>query len=151
MDNPAEPYQHIHLKAFGKCTNQKETVVHTDIVNKDKSCYNVGLKMYLTMFHVQQNHHLSEKGSIIVYTTSMTVVRETHDRCRTARNILLTHMVRFEERDLYMSRQHQREVRQRLDTDTVELPQIFVDGFHIGVSVVLTRRLTVILIVCARA
>lgn len=103
------------------------------------------------MFHVQQNHHLSEKGSIIVYTTSMTVVRETHDRCRTARNILLTHMVRFEERDLYMSRQHQREVRQRLHTDTVELPQIFVDGFHIGVSVVLTRKLTVILIVCARA
>ncbi|KAK7097448.1 hypothetical protein V1264_004425 [Littorina saxatilis] len=65
----------------------------------------------------------------------MTVVRETHERCKASRNILQTHMVRYEERDLYMSHEHQRQLKERLEIaeDTfVPLPQIFFDGLHLG-------------------
>lgn len=66
--------------------------------------------------------------------TSMAVVRETYDRCRIVRTILQTHMVRFEERDLYMSRENQYELLDRMESiDYVELPQVFLDGFYVGV------------------
>ena len=94
------------------------------------------------VFVSQFNYREQEKGKIVVYTTSMTVVRETYDRCKVARNILQNHMVRYEERDLYMSLDHQKELRERLDTDQqVLLPQIFIDGLHLGVSTAPSPRM----------
>ena len=68
-----------------------------------------------------------------MYTTSMQVVRETQDGCKRMRHILDTHMVEYEQRDIFMSRENKRELQQRLGLN-VEVPQLFVDGLHLGVS-----------------
>ncbi len=73
-------------------------------------------------------------GRIVFYTTSMGIVRNTSERCRKVRKILETLMVRFEERDVFMNRGFQQEVRERLGTTRVIVPQVFVEGKHLGVS-----------------
>ena len=45
-------------------------------------------------------------------------------------------MAEFEERDLFLSVDHQQELRRRLGTDQVTPPQVFIDGNLLGVSVV---------------
>ena len=71
---------------------------------------------------------------MIVFTTSMKVVRSTSEKCERVRHILHTHMVRYDERDMFMSRENQRELVERLHFDGVEVPQVFVDGKYLGVS-----------------
>jgi glutaredoxin len=67
--------------------------------------------------------------------TSVQAVRETYERCRAAVKILHTHMVRVEERDIFLSRDHRHELAERLNADSdVEVPQVFANGYHIGVS-----------------
>ncbi|WAR00922.1 GRCR1-like protein [Mya arenaria] len=73
-----------------------------------------------------------EKGKIVMYTSSMMVVRQTADRCKAARHILQTHMVRYEERDLFMSAENQKELAERLGQEGVPLPQVFADGKYLG-------------------
>lgn len=43
-------------------------------------------------------------------------------------------MVVFEEKDLFMSKDYQKELLERLGTDQIVLPQIYADGQHLGVS-----------------
>lgn len=43
-------------------------------------------------------------------------------------------MVKFEERDVFMSHVHQQEIRDRMQSDEIDIPQLFVDGQYIGVS-----------------
>ena len=64
----------------------------------------------------------------------MGIVRTTSERCRKVRKILETLMVKFEERDVFMNRGFQQEVRERLGTTRVIVPQVFVEGRHLGVS-----------------
>ncbi len=66
----------------------------------------------------------------------MMIIRDTHEKCLRVKNVLQTHMVRYEERDIFMSRETQRELAERLGTkgDTLEVPQVFVDGQILGVS-----------------
>ena len=81
----------------------------------------------------QKNYRLLEKGKIIVFTTSMTVVRSISDHCTSIRKILQGHMVRYEEKDLFMSVENQKELLERLGQSAIDLPQVFADGIHLGV------------------
>lgn len=86
----------------------------------------------------QRNYRLLEQGKIVVYATSMCVVRETSERCKIVRNLLQNYMVRYEERDLYMSREIQQELNHRLSQEgigNVRLPHVFADGICIGVCI----------------
>ena len=64
----------------------------------------------------------------------MRIIRETYEHCVHVKNILQTHMVLYEDRDVFMSRENQRELQQRLGVNKVILPQVFADGQHLGVS-----------------
>ena len=64
----------------------------------------------------------------------MCVVRDTWEKCKLVRNILQTHMMRYDEKDLYMSRDNQRELAERMGGGTIRVPQVFVDGVYIGVG-----------------
>lgn len=88
---------------------------------------------YLFLF-LQWNYLQSEKGRIVVYMTSMRIVRRTHERCRTVQKILQAHLVRYEEKDLFMSKDNQKELMERLGQKDIIIPQIFADGLNIGVS-----------------
>lgn len=79
-----------------------------------------------------RNYDQEETGRIVFYTTSMGIVRTTSERCRKVRKILDTLMVKFEERDVFMNRGFQQEVRERLGTTRVIVPQVFVEGRHLG-------------------
>lgn len=50
------------------------------------------------------------------------------------KQILRTLLVKFEERDVFMSNEFQGEIRDRMRCDHILVPQVFVDGQHIGVS-----------------
>jgi glutaredoxin len=91
-------------------------------------------KTVFCLYGFQRNYRQEEKEKIIVYTTSMTVVRQTADKCKAVRNMLQTHMVRYEERDMFMSAENQKELKERLGSSAICVPQVFVDGVHIGVS-----------------
>jgi glutaredoxin domain-containing cysteine-rich protein 1 len=64
----------------------------------------------------------------------MGVVRETYQDCVLVKKILRNLMVKFEERDVFMSRDTQAEIRDRMDCDIIVVPQVFVEGQHVGVS-----------------
>jgi glutaredoxin len=64
----------------------------------------------------------------------MGIIRETYHRCLKVRQILKTHLVKFEEKDVFMSREVQKEIRERMKMDEIVVPQVFVEGLHIGVS-----------------
>jgi glutaredoxin domain-containing cysteine-rich protein 1 len=64
----------------------------------------------------------------------MGVVRSTYAKCQTVKKILKTLMLKFEERDVFMSQVNQFDIRERMQSDIVEVPQLFVDGQYIGVS-----------------
>lgn len=62
------------------------------------------------------------------------IVRSTYEKCIRVRKILQTHMVQFEERDIFMSQENQRDLRERLEQVELEVPQVFADGQRLGVS-----------------
>lgn len=69
-----------------------------------------------------------------MYTTTMTIMRKTCERCMVVRKILQNHMVRYEEKDLFMNKEFQKELKQRLNATVPTLPQVFADGMRLGVS-----------------
>ncbi|KAF6216456.1 hypothetical protein GE061_000798 [Apolygus lucorum] len=75
-----------------------------------------------------------EAGKVVVYTTTMGIVRETSQMygCLKVRHILKTNLVKYTEKDVFMSREVQTELRDRMGQSYVELPQVFVEGQHIG-------------------
>lgn len=97
-----------------------------------------------------------------MYVTTLGVVRDHLSRCQKVRHILRTLLIRVEERDIFMCRRHQLELRDRLNatkgikSDTssatttksgkhlksqpcgnsqerLEVPQLFVEGQYFGV------------------
>ena len=72
---------------------------------------------------------------MVLYTTGVKVVRDTYDKCLRVKKILQTHMVRHEERDVSVSRDEHRQLADRLGSASVDLPQVFADGLHIGVRI----------------
>ena len=81
-----------------------------------------------------QSYAEREHGKVVVYTTSMGVVRETFQRCLQVQRILGTLLIAYEERDVSMNRQVQQELKERVQRDAVLVPQVFVEGQLLGVS-----------------
>lgn len=82
---------------------------------------------------MQRNYSREEEGRVVLYTTSMGVIRKTWEQCRRVKNTLQTLLIRFEERDVFMNRTHQKEVMDRMGLAHVVVPQLFVEGQHLGV------------------
>ena len=81
-----------------------------------------------------------EQGQVVIYFTTLGVVRETWARCVKIRQILRNLLIKVEERDVFMCRENQIEVMERLNTLEVSLPHVFVDGHHIGVRIFLKKK-----------
>jgi glutaredoxin domain-containing cysteine-rich protein 1 len=54
--------------------------------------------------------------------------------CVLVKKILRNLMVKYEERDVFMSRDTQTELRERMGCDDIIVPQVFLEGQPIGVS-----------------
>lgn len=81
-----------------------------------------------------QNYKEKDAGKVVLYSTSMGIVRETYAKCANVKQILRTLLVKFEERDIFMSGEYQQEIKDRMQSMEIKVPQLFVDGQHIGVS-----------------
>ncbi|XP_043473825.1 uncharacterized protein LOC122505971 [Leptopilina heterotoma] len=79
-----------------------------------------------------KNYKVKDEGKVVVYSTTMGIVRETYYACMKVKQILKTHLVRYEERDMFMSTECQTELRDRMESTTIEVPQLFIDGEYIG-------------------
>ncbi|XP_020284334.1 glutaredoxin domain-containing cysteine-rich protein CG31559-like isoform X2 [Pseudomyrmex gracilis] len=73
-----------------------------------------------------------EKGKVVLYMTSLGIVRETFTNCMKMKQILWTNMVKYDEADLFRDTDLQTELKDRINLEVLTLPQLFVDGQHIG-------------------
>ncbi|XP_016971823.1 glutaredoxin domain-containing cysteine-rich protein CG12206 [Drosophila rhopaloa] len=89
-----------------------------------------------TFLQLQQpnvkNYMEKDLGKVVLYTTSMGIIRDTYAKCANVKQILRTLLIKFEERDVFMSVEYQQEMRERMHDETIRVPQLFVEGQHIG-------------------
>lgn len=76
---------------------------------------------------------------MVLYSTSMGIVRETYAKCANVKQILRTLLIKFDERDIFMSKEYQLDIKDRMQTADVQVPQLFVDGQYIGVCEILNE------------
>ena len=104
-----------------------------------------------------------------MYVTTLGVVRDHLARCQKVRHILRTLLIRVEERDIFMCKRHQLELRDRINAikgiktealgssaniktlkhgkshsngnseERLEVPQLFVEGQYFGVRKIILR------------
>lgn len=100
---------------------------------KTTKLYGISVQVWY-IFYFLQSYKEKDAGKVVVYTTTMGIVRQTYTDCMKVKQILRTLLVKFEERDVFMSTEYQAEIRDRMRCDQILVPQVFVDGQHIGVS-----------------
>lgn len=82
----------------------------------------------------QQSYKEKDAGKVVLYSTSLGIVRDTYAKCANVKQILRTLLVKFEERDVFMSNEYQQEIKDRMQSGQIQVPQLYVDGQLIGVS-----------------
>lgn len=86
-------------------------------------------------FSIFQNYKEKDTGKVVLYSTSMGIVRDTYAKCANVKQILRTLLIKFDERDIFMSKDYQQDIKDRMQSQEVQVPQLFVDGQYIGVSI----------------
>lgn len=78
----------------------------------------------------------SEKGKVVIYTTSFRGVRHTFEECRYVLDLFHKLRIRVENRDIYMHKFYYKELEERLlqRGGHISVPQVFISGQCIGVS-----------------
>ncbi|KAF5285323.1 hypothetical protein FQA39_LY04422 [Lamprigera yunnana] len=97
-----------------------------------KNRVRAGIATFLQINSSAKSYKEKDAGKLVVYTTTMGIVRETYNNCMKVKQILRTLLVKFEERDVFMSTEFQAEIRDRMRCEHILVPQVFVDGQHIG-------------------
>ncbi|EDW82739.2 uncharacterized protein Dwil_GK10147, partial [Drosophila willistoni] len=96
-----------------------------------------------TFLQLQQptvkNYMEKDLGKVVLYTTSMGIIRDTYAKCSNVKKILRTLLIKFEERDVFMSVEYQQEIRERMQDEKIRVPQLFVEGQLIGDADVVER------------
>ncbi|ESW35566.1 hypothetical protein PHAVU_001G245400 [Phaseolus vulgaris] len=74
----------------------------------------------------------SDCSSIVLYYTSLRVVRRTYDDCRAVRSILHGFAVALDERDVSVDDRFREELQRILGSRRAPLPSVFIAGTYIG-------------------
>ena len=74
---------------------------------------------------------------MVVYVTTLSILRDTWARCVKVRKILRNLLIKVDERDVFMCKENQVELMERTGVMDLDLPQVFVNGHHLGVSGIL--------------
>lgn len=69
---------------------------------------------------------------VVIYYTSLRVVRRTYEDCRVVRSILNGFRVPIDERDLSMDTKFSEELQELMGNGTLILPMVYVCGLYIG-------------------
>jgi len=73
-----------------------------------------------------------DHGGVVVYYTSLRVIRRTFNDCRTVRSILKRFSTAVDERDVCVDERFREELQQILGRRNVPLPCVFIGGEYIG-------------------
>ncbi|XP_058781887.1 uncharacterized protein At5g39865-like [Vicia villosa] len=73
-----------------------------------------------------------DHGGIVVYYTSLRVIRRTFNDCRTVRSILKRFSAAIDERDVCVDERFRDELFEILGRRNVQLPCVFIGGEYIG-------------------
>ncbi|XP_055492854.1 glutaredoxin domain-containing cysteine-rich protein 1 [Leucoraja erinacea] len=75
-----------------------------------------------------------EFGRIVIYTTSLRVVRATFDRCELVRKIFQNHRIKLEEKNIALNSDYGKELEERCKraNESPSLPVVFIDGYYLG-------------------
>ena len=74
----------------------------------------------------------TDHGGVVLYYTSLRIVRKTFEECRAVRAILQRLRIHIDERDLTMDPRFHDELHAIFGTKNVELPKVFIGGKYIG-------------------
>lgn len=78
-------------------------------------------------------HHPGSVQRVVIYFTSLRVVRKTYDDCKTVRSILRGFRVALDERDVSMDSSFLTELRRVTGRKTgLTLPWVFINGRYVG-------------------
>ncbi|XP_073439539.1 glutaredoxin domain-containing cysteine-rich protein 1 [Dendrobates tinctorius] len=93
-----------------------------------------GQALFDNLAKVFQSTTTLEYGRIVIYTTSLRVVRNTFERCEMVRKIFQNHRVKFEEKNIALNSEYGKEVDERCRrvSETPSLPVVFIDGHYLG-------------------
>ncbi|ERL95828.1 hypothetical protein D910_00395 [Dendroctonus ponderosae] len=91
-----------------------------------------GIATFLQINSTEKSYKEKDANKVVVYTTTMGIIRDTYQACMKVKQILRTLLIKFEERDVFMSTEYQNEIRERMKCDHILIPQVFVDGQHCG-------------------
>ncbi|XP_050672892.1 glutaredoxin domain-containing cysteine-rich protein CG31559-like [Leptidea sinapis] len=91
-----------------------------------------GIATFLQMQATTKSYKEKDAGKVVVYTTTMGIVRSTYQRCVLVKKILRNLLIKYEERDIFMSTEYQDEIRDRMKSEQILIPQLFVDGQYVG-------------------
>ena len=76
----------------------------------------------------------TEANKIVLYATSVSIIRSTFEQCRIVMRILQNHRIRYELRDVSIDRQHHKQLNERMGVEDAPVPQVFAGGVWLGVS-----------------
>ncbi|ESQ52736.1 hypothetical protein EUTSA_v10017114mg [Eutrema salsugineum] len=74
----------------------------------------------------------ADHGGVVLYYTSLRIVRKTFEECRSVRSILHRIRIPIDERDLSMDSRFHDELQTIFGTRRVALPKVFIGGRYIG-------------------
>ncbi|XP_064483185.1 glutaredoxin domain-containing cysteine-rich protein CG12206-like [Ornithodoros turicata] len=112
--------------------NEQAILSRQGTVRGVKNLVRASIKCIVDSQDGRRNYSREEAGRVVLYTTSMGVIRHTWEQCRRVKNILQTLLVRFEERDVFMNRSFQKEIMERTGMPHVVVPHMFVEGHLLG-------------------
>ena len=79
---------------------------------------------------VSRYYEAEKDGKIVIYTTSVSVVRGTHVRCQDVLKVFSNMRLRTERRDISLDDTYAKEFAERCPG--ADTPQVFVNGLHFG-------------------
>ncbi|OQV20482.1 putative Glutaredoxin domain-containing cysteine-rich protein [Hypsibius exemplaris] len=80
-----------------------------------------------------KNYQLLERGRVTLYTTSLAICRGPFFRCLEVRKVLQNLMIKFSDCDLYVNRDYQAELKERIGAENADrVPHLFVEGHYVG-------------------
>ncbi|XP_077157295.1 glutaredoxin domain-containing cysteine-rich protein 1 [Paroedura picta] len=93
-----------------------------------------GQVLFDNLSKVFQVSSVLEYGRIIIYTTSLRVVRTTFERCELVRKIFQNHRVKFEEKNIALNGDYGKELDERCRRvgEAPSLPVVFIEGQYLG-------------------
>ncbi|KAF4790427.1 Glutaredoxin domain-containing cysteine-rich protein 1 [Turdus rufiventris] len=119
-------------KGFG--TKRVNILSKNGTVRGVKHKVSAGQALFDNLAKVFQVSTVPEFGRIVIYTTSLRVVRTTFERCELVRKIFQNHRVKFEEKNIALNSDYGKELDERCRSvcELPSLPVVFIDGHYLG-------------------